>query len=863
MSGAGRKGPHAGVVAALVATLVATASGPVAAADPNAVPLAAVDLTEAAGLASVAGEWRAHDAAIVPTEFRAAGGDGQPSEVATSTFDVAPAAGWAEFDDSAWPVVPPAELAARRGGGKLSFVWYRLRFVVPASLAGVPVAGRDLVFATSVDDAAEVWVDGELRRCAGQRGGSMAAGWNAENRLTVRRDARPGDVVRIAVFGVNGPLSGSPTNYVWMRSARLELVEGEAGERGPRAVAPGCEENVRVERFDRRLDGVLSHNPKLFLIGEGFTFTEGPVWDPADGGSLLVSDPNRNRIYRWSAAAGVAVFRERSGYAGADVGRFRQPGSNGLAIDARGRLLVDQHGNRRVVRLERDGTETVLANRSGGRRLNSPNDLAVRSDGTIYFTDPFFGLPGLGDDPDKELPHQGVYRIRDGRAELLANDLTGPNGLAFSPDERFLYVGDWDDRHKAVVRYPVLADGRLGASEPFVDLTDRPGEDAIDGVKTDGAGNVWISGPGGLWIVAPDRAILGRVVTPRHVHNLAWGEDGTVLFLAARDHLYRLPTKVRGHAPHLAPAPRVVRHDAAFDRLIARDARPELVTAGHHWLEGPAWNGVTGELTYSDIPKNSIYGVKPGRSPRIVHANAGYSGASPFRGREPGSNGLALDGAGRLLACQHGDRRVVRFEPDGSLSVIAERFEGRRLNSPNDLIVLADGEVWFTDPPFGLPDGFDDAQKEMPFQGVYRVTREGEVKLLTPEVRAPNGLALSPDGRTLYVSNAEPGRNAVVYAFEVAADRTLGTRRVFVDLTAESKAGAPGAPDGLEADADGNVWLAGVGGVRVYTPAAELLGTLAFDRPVANLELADDGYLYLAADTAVWRVRTAARRARP
>jgi sugar lactone lactonase YvrE len=691
----------------------------------------------------------------------------------------------------------------------------------------------------------------------------MVAGWNAENRVVVTLGAQPGAPLRIAVFGVNGPLSGSPTNYVWMRSARLDVVDVADGAPGPRAVSPACEENVLVERFDPRLDAILSRNPKLLLVGEGFTFTEGPVWDPSNGGSLLFSDPNENRIYRWSEAGGLTTFRERSGYSGADVARYRQPGSNGLAIDARGRLLADQHGNRRVVRLDADGRETVLAERAGGKRLNSPNDLVVKSDGTVYFTDPFFGLPGFGDDPAKELPHQGVYRIHDGATELLSEELAGPNGLAFSPDERFLYVGDWDDRHKAVVRYPVLADGRLGAGETFVDLTDRPGEDAIDGVKSDALGNVYVSGPGGLWIVAPDRTILGRVKTPRHVHNLAWGEDGTVLYLAARDHLYRMPTLVRGHAPHLAPTPRVVRIDPDFDRVIPRAAQPELVASGHHWLEGPAWCEASGELVYSDIPRNSIYGVRPGRRPRLVRARAGYSGASPFSGGEPGTNGLTLDGEGRLLACQHGDRRVVRFEPDGSLTVIAERFASRRLNSPNDLIVLANGEVWFTDPPFGLPGWFDDPDKELPFQGVYRVTREGEVKLLTPDVKAPNGLALAPDGRTLYVSNAEPGENAVVYAFEIRPDATLGARRVFVDLTAESRAGAPGAPDGLEVDAEGNVWLAGPGGVHVYTLAGRRLGSLAFDRPAANLEFGDDGYLYVTADTAIWRIATSARRARP
>jgi gluconolactonase len=816
-----------------------------------------MDLLDAGGLTAVAGEWRVREAEVVPVDFLAAGSDGQPGAAPSRTFDVEPQAGWSDFDDSAWPVVPPGELSRRLGGGKLSFAWYRLKVTLPESIGGVPVAGSEVVFETVVDDAAEVWVDGELRRCPGQAGGSMVAGWGAPNRVVVARDARPGRTLRLAVFGVNGPLSGSPTNYVWMRRARLELVAADPEAARARAVSPACEENVLVERFDPRIDAILSRNPKAFLVAEGFTFAEGPVWDPADGGSLLFSDPNENRIYRWREAGGLAVLRERSGYAGADLARYRQPGSNGLAIDARGRLYAAQHGNRRLVRIERDGAEAVIAAGERGGRFNSPNDLALRSDGSVYLTDPFFGLPGFEADPAKELPYQGVYRVAGegagARVELLTNGLSGPNGLAFSPDERFLYVGNWDDHRKIVVRHPVLADGRLGGGTVFADLTGEPGEDAIDGVKTDGLGNVYVSGPGGVWIFAPDGARLGRVRTPRHAHNLAWGEDGTVLYLAARDHLYRLPTRVRGHAPHLAPPPRVVRTAPRFARLLAPGAAPELVALGHHWLEGPAWDGARGELVYSDIPRNAIFALAPGARPRRIVERSGYSGSAPFAGREPGSNGLVFDREGRLLACQHGDRRVVRFERDGSTTVLADRFAGRRLNSPNDAIVTGDGEVWFTDPPFGLPRGFDDPAKELPFSGVYRITAAGEVQLLTSEVRAPNGLALALDGKTLYVSNAEPEVNAAVYAFAVRTDRTLGPPRRFVDLTRASQPGAPGAPDGLEVDRDGNLWLAGPGGIRVYDPRARLLGRIDFDRPAANLEFGGDGYLYVTADTAIWR----------
>jgi gluconolactonase len=196
---------------------------------------------------------------------------------------------------------------------------------------------------------------------------------------------------------------------------------------------------------------------------------------------------------------------------------------------------------------------------------------------------------------------------------------------------------------------------------------------------------------------------------------------------------------------------------------------------------------------------------------------------------------------------------VVRRETDGTLTVLADRFEGRRLNSPNDAIVTAAGEVWFTDPPFGLPEAFADPGKELPFQGVYRVREPGAVELLTAEIPAPNGLALAPDGRTLYVSNAQPG-DAAVYAFPVRADGSLGEKRKLFDATERVRAGAAGSADGLEVDRDGNVWFAGPGGVHLLTPGGELLGSLEFARPAANLELAADGSLYVAADTAVWRI---------
>jgi gluconolactonase len=279
---------------------------------------------------------------------------------------------------------------------------------------------------------------------------------------------------------------------------------------------------------------------RLEHLASGFSFVEGPVWVPAEN-ALLFSDPNDNRIYRWSEDNGVSVFRSKSGYAGFDIAEYRQPGSNGLTLDREGRLVINEHGNRRVTRLERNGDITVLADRYQGKRLNSPNDLVFRSDGSLYFTDPFFGLPAFEKDPRAELPHAGVYRLADGQLTLLTAELKGPNGIAFSPDERVLYVSNWDERKKIIMRWDVQADGTVANGRTFADMTSAPGEEALDGLKVDRDGRVFVSGPGGLWIYAPDGRHLGTLRLPQLAANFAWGDDdGRTLYLTARTGLYRV-----------------------------------------------------------------------------------------------------------------------------------------------------------------------------------------------------------------------------------------------------------------------------------------------------------------------------------
>ena len=290
-------------------------------------------------------------------------------------------------------------------------------------------------------------------------------------------------------------------------------------------------------------------NPKIYKLAEGFIFTEGPIW-VRDGGYLLFSDPNNNTIYKYTPDGQLSVFREKSGYRGADIAEYGQPGSNGLTLDREGRLTIDEHGNHRVSRLEKNGALTVLADRYQGKRLNSPNDLVYRSDGTLYFTDPPFGLPKFHDDPRRELPFTGVFSLSNGMLRLLSTDLTGPNGIAFSPDEKYLYVTNWDVKKKVVMRYEANADGTLSNGTVFFDMTSAPGEEALDGLKVDQQGNLYVSGPGGLWIISPEGTHLGTIKGPKLPHNMAWGdEDGKTLYLTAESALYRIRLNIPGIRP--------------------------------------------------------------------------------------------------------------------------------------------------------------------------------------------------------------------------------------------------------------------------------------------------------------------------
>jgi gluconolactonase len=302
------------------------------------------------------------------------------------------------------------------------------------------------------------------------------------------------------------------------------------------------------------------------------------------------------------------------------------------------------------------------------------------------------------------------------------------------------------------------------------------------------------------------------------------------------------------------PIGRIERQDGRLDALLPKDAVIEVLAEGFKWSEGPVWDKTAGRLLFSDVPNNVVHAWSEKEGLSTFLKPSGYTGPEGAGGREPGANGLAFDAKGRLVLCQHGDRRLSRLE-GGRFVTLVERFEGKRFNSPNDLVIAADGSTYFTDPPYGLTKTFDDPGREIGWNGVYRLAPDGRVSVLVKDLRAPNGIGLSPDGRTLYVGQSDPDR-PVLMAYDVAKDGSVSNGRVFFDTTPLRKNG-PGGPDGLKVDRQGNVFTTGPGGVVVLSPKGEYLGTIVTGVPTANCGFGDDGStLYITANDKLCRVRT-------
>ena len=307
----------------------------------------------------------------------------------------------------------------------------------------------------------------------------------------------------------------------------------------PRQAAGPASTPVAVVRYDPALDKIIRAGAAVDKVSSGFRFTEGPVWSRE--GTLVFSDMNAQTVFRLTRSGEKSEVRKFSG------GPENNPRPNGLAFDRQGRLLICEMGNRRIVRLERNGELTVVADQYEGKRLNSPDDLIVKSDGSIYLTDPPYGLAKQDDDPKKELNFNGVLRVVNRKVELLTTELSRPNGLVFSPNEKHLYVSNTMNP-RIVKRFEVKPDGRLGPGSIFFDyeaLVDKqPG--ALDGMKTDRDGNVYATAPRGVLILSPAGKLLGRIAVPEDPANVAWGDDGKTLYITARTSIYRIRLSARG-----------------------------------------------------------------------------------------------------------------------------------------------------------------------------------------------------------------------------------------------------------------------------------------------------------------------------
>ena len=301
----------------------------------------------------------------------------------------------------------------------------------------------------------------------------------------------------------------------------------------------------------------------------------------------------------------------------------------------------------------------------------------------------------------------------------------------------------------------------------------------------------------------------------------------------------------------------IIRNDAKLDAILAPGTKLDVLASGFEWSEGPVWLPKEKALLFSDIPRNSVMMWREGVGISLWMKPAGYTGVAEY-GKEPGSNGLALDPQGRVVFCEHGDRRVSVLTAEGGKRTLVDNYEGKRLNSPNDAVYKSNGDLYFTDPPYGLPKNWDDPRRELDFCGVYRLSADGKLTLLTKEMSRPNGIAFSPDEKTLYVANSDPKR-AIWMAYPVNADGTLGTGKVFADVT-EMVGKHKGLPDGLKVDRQGNLFATGPGGVHIYAPDGKLLGRIETGEATANCAWGDDGStLYITADMWLCRVKTKTR----
>lgn len=304
---------------------------------------------------------------------------------------------------------------------------------------------------------------------------------------------------------------------------------------------------MSIIRHDPAFDTLVSRDARVEKVAGGFTFTEGPLW--RSPGVLWFSDVVGNVVREWSPDGKLVELLRPGGYDGNSLPAGGFIGPNGMTAAPNGEVLLCQHGNRRIVKVTGDLRVTTLVDSFEGKKLNAPNDLVFRSDGTLFFTDPPYGLPRQDDDPAKEIPFNGVFKLQDGKAEVIIKDLTRPNGLAFSPDETTLYVSNSDDKRRIWMRYDVGATGTVTSGRVFFDVTAHQDAGLPDGLKIDTRGNIWATGPGAVFVFSPEGTHLGTIKLPEDPANCGWGDDGRSLYITAETSLYRIKTCIMGQAP--------------------------------------------------------------------------------------------------------------------------------------------------------------------------------------------------------------------------------------------------------------------------------------------------------------------------
>ena len=690
---------------------------------------------------------------------------------------------------------------------------------------------------------------------------------------------------------------------------------------------PPADTRFSITKLDPALDELIAPNAKLELLGDYFGLVEGPVWVPDEqGGYLLISDMLSNVIYKETADKKVTVYLDKAGYSGDDLNnagiQTRRARAHVLLIgpecttrDAQGRLIWCASNDGKVMRLEPDGTRTVLASGYEGKRFNGPNDLAMTSGGAIYMTDVDTGLRYGKKSPLKQLPNQGVYRIKDGQVTLVVDDATlggAPNGVAISPDDKYIYL---NASNRKIMRYDIKPDGSLANGVVFY-----IGPGIGDGMKTDLKGNLFSSGgpgPGEVAIIAPNGKKLGLLNIPiaasepkRQICalNFAWGEEGgKTLFIMGCEAVYKIRMRTAGHIPGppasaKPPLPQpaytskefndakpnmrgdgpslmsrpfsITRSDPALDELIDPHAKLESLGDRFGLTEGPVWvpDGKAGYLVVADLIENVLFKITPDNKTSVFLDKAGYSGddvmnagSETRRGRSfvlmIGPNGTTLDAQGRLIWCAANDGTIVRLEKNGTRTVLASGIDGKRFDGPNDIIVKRDGAMYMTDSDWGLRDRKQSPLKQLPYAGVFLI-KDGKVKLLLKDDQLggpqPNGVALSPDEKYLYLT-----AGSKLKRYDVLADDTIDTK-------ATELADAVGIGDGLKVDTKGNIWTtsgAAPGVVLIIAPTGRILGSINLPvvggEPKRQICATNDAFgdpdgktLYITACESVYKIRT-------